>query len=92
VGSPRPLWAFAFNVNKRATKGLIDVVGEFCRHLAEGVPRLEFSIAYLTFLNRISNLQRLAMPDRTQFMLLRTDHDGHRKDETVLYVSPFHDL
>jgi len=53
---------------------------------------LEFSIAYLTFLNRISNLQRLAMPDRTQFMLLRTDHDGHRKDETVLYVSPFHDL
>lgn len=85
-------WACVFNTEKRGSKALIDAVGELCRHITLKAGLLETSIAYLTFLNYISRIPRIAMPSRSQFMLMRTDHDGSREEDIVLFVSELHDL
>jgi hypothetical protein len=89
----RTLWGAIWNPEKRKTKTLSDVVRGLVR-LAQDktLGDFSFTLPYLSILNYVSSLPRVAPSKQTQFMILKSEGFFSDQDPQFLFLSNMHNL
>jgi hypothetical protein len=92
LATKRRFWCAVWNPGKRNNKALFDCVQELGKHIRQGDETIELSLPYLTLLNYVESMERLAMPTAVRFAIFTSDGKRFEPEPDILLLSNLHRL